>query len=141
MNGPNTVKSYKKILIPFYRRLSKKHPWIKFECEGDNAPGHTANVAINYLKKNKINHTQYGGSPKKQKGGHPANSPDIFCIERVFSVWHDKVANRNPQTVEDLVKIATEEWDKIPLQLIRNCIKHTAKGIIWVRNNDGKQFR
>lgn len=54
---------------------------------------------------------------------YPSNSPDLNPIENVWSFWKDKIRARNPQTLEELEDYAYEEWARIPLDYLRNCIR------------------
>ncbi len=53
----------------------------------------------------------------------PPYSPDFNIIESLWAIWKDKVRARTPQTLEDLKRVALEEWRKITLEDIRSLYK------------------
>ena len=62
------------------------------------------------------------------------NSPDMNPIELVFGYWHSKVTSRNPRNIDELISICKEEWNAIPLKVVRNSIKRVIKVMKWVMN-------
>ena len=53
---------------------------------------------------------------------NPPNSPDIsYPIENLWGYLKPKIKKRNPKNVEELKKIAVEEWNSIPIKIIRKC--------------------
>ena len=77
-----------------------------------------------WLEENHINCVPYGGKPIQIPCGYPPNSLDLNPIENVFAYCHDHVVKRNPKNTSKLIEIVKQEWNKIPLTVIRNCIKH-----------------
>lgn len=53
----------------------------------------------------------------------PPNSPDINVIENVWSIWKTKVAERGPNTRDELRTIAAQEWRNLPVETIRCLIR------------------
>ncbi|GFS86193.1 transposable element Tcb2 transposase [Trichonephila clavipes] len=53
----------------------------------------------------------------------PARSPDLNPIENVWDALGRQVAGRNyhPTNKNTLIRALTEEWDKLPQQLLDNC--------------------
>ena len=80
---------------------------------------------------------KYGGKPNKIVNGYPPSSPDLNPIENIFSVWDHNVKKRNPKNVNELIEIVKQEWSKISLTIIRNCIKRLPKVMEWVDTNNG----
>ncbi|GFY05062.1 transposable element Tc3 transposase [Trichonephila clavipes] len=55
----------------------------------------------------------------------PARSPDLNPIENVFESLGRQVAGRNypPTNKNTLIRALTEEWDKLPQQLLDNVVQ------------------
>ncbi|GFV71111.1 transposable element Tcb2 transposase [Trichonephila clavipes] len=55
----------------------------------------------------------------------PARSPDLNLIERVWDALGRQVAGRNypPTNRNTLIHVLTEEWDKLPQQLLDNVVQ------------------
>jgi hypothetical protein len=49
----------------------------------------------------------------------PTYSPDLNIIENMWSVLKTRVANRAPQTKNDIIEIAFDKWANIQLEDIR----------------------
>ena len=140
MNTESCIESYKKILKPLTNDLRAKYPDIEFMWEADCASSHRSKKSRKWVAENGFQHAKFGGSPLLEPGGHPASSPDIFPIEKLFNILQYNVSLRNPTNVEDLMKVAREEWAKIPMSTVRKAIVHCAKGIVWVRENNGEEW-
>ncbi|GFY33960.1 uncharacterized protein TNCV_4596681 [Trichonephila clavipes] len=56
----------------------------------------------------------------------PARSPDLSPIENVWDALGRQVAGRNypPTNKNTLIRALTEEWDKLPQQLLDNVVQH-----------------
>jgi len=54
----------------------------------------------------------------------PPNSPDLNPIERVWGLWKDRIRNRNPRTMVQLINFANEEWMNLTPQDIQNYIRN-----------------
>jgi len=50
----------------------------------------------------------------------PTYSPDLNIIESLWAKWKDQIRGRAPRTLEDLKRMALEEWANISLDYIRN---------------------
>ncbi|GFS80214.1 peptidyl-prolyl cis-trans isomerase FKBP8 [Trichonephila clavipes] len=61
----------------------------------------------------------------------PARSPDLNPIENVYDVLGRKVAGRNypPTNKNTLIRALTEEWDKLPQQLLDNVVQSMCSGM------------
>ncbi|GFW26654.1 transposable element Tcb2 transposase [Trichonephila clavipes] len=55
----------------------------------------------------------------------PARSPDLNPIENVWMLWGRQAAGRNypPTNKNTLIRVLTEEWDKLPQQLLDNVVQ------------------
>ncbi|GFU79313.1 transposable element Tcb2 transposase [Trichonephila clavipes] len=60
----------------------------------------------------------------------PARSPDLNSIENVWDALGRKVAGRNypPTNKNTLIRALTEEWDKLPQQLLDNVVQSMRHG-------------
>jgi transposase len=74
---------------------------------------HTAKVVQKTIKK----------SPIQAIDRWPSHSPDLNWQENVWEMFMQGVRERNPITFEGLKKVMEEEWEKIPMTHIRNCIR------------------
>ena len=51
----------------------------------------------------------------------PPNSPDLaFPIEDLWAIIKPRVKRREPKSKEELKKFILQEWNSVPLSLIRN---------------------
>ncbi|GFV17625.1 hypothetical protein TNCV_4406611 [Trichonephila clavipes] len=60
----------------------------------------------------------------------PARSPDLNPIENVWDALGRQVAGRNypPTNKNTLIRALTEEWDKLPQQLLDNVVQSMTGG-------------
>ncbi|GFS56501.1 transposable element Tcb1 transposase [Trichonephila clavipes] len=61
----------------------------------------------------------------------PARSPDLNPIENVWDVLGRQVAGRNypPTNKNTLIRAITEEWDKLPQQLLDNVVQSMVRRV------------
>ncbi|GFT05719.1 transposable element Tcb2 transposase [Trichonephila clavipes] len=61
----------------------------------------------------------------------PARSPDLNAIENVWDALGRQVAGRNypPTNKNPLIRALTEEWDKLPQQLLDNVVQSMVRGV------------
>ncbi|GFV17179.1 transposable element Tc1 transposase [Trichonephila clavipes] len=80
----------------------------------DNATCHRTLAVQDYLDSEGIQHLVW-----------PACSPDLNPIENVWDALGRKVADRNypPTNKNTLIRALTEEWDKLPQQLLDNVVQ------------------
>jgi transposase len=88
---------------------SKRNPpvWLQ-----DRDGMHTATVVQNYLKKSPLIPLQHW----------PSHSPDLNWQENVWEMVEQGVRKRNPTTIRGLKRVVEEEWGKIDIAKIRNCV-------------------
>jgi len=97
----------------------------------DNATPHGTKDVINTKANLKL----------KKLLDYPANSPDLNPLESLWSYWKTKVKNREPSSLEELEVYAYEEWEKIPLDLIRNYIKSMPNRLSAIIANEGQHTK
>ena len=76
----------------------------------DGASAHRSSSTKKYFAENYIRMLQ----PR------PAQSPDLSVIENLWQVLKEKVSLRKPTNLENLWKVAVEEWNQIPREQIRS---------------------
>ena len=73
----------------------------------DNALSHRAKTVKKYFSENHIKIL-----------GWPVYSPDLNPIENHWLLLKKNVSKRCPRTTSELIKIAKEEWEKIPIKYV-----------------------
>ncbi|GFY14381.1 transposable element Tcb2 transposase [Trichonephila clavipes] len=112
-NGTMTGQRYiDEVLLP-HVRLFRGAVGGKFVFMDDNAPCHGTLAVQDCLESEGI-----------QRLVWPAHSPDLNPIENVWDSLGRQVAGRNyPLTNKNtLIRALTEEWDKLPQQLLDNVV-------------------
>ncbi|GFY00410.1 transposable element Tcb2 transposase [Trichonephila clavipes] len=71
----------------------------------------------------------------------PAHSPDLNPIENVWDALGRQVAGRNypPTNKNTLIRALTEEWDKLPQQLLDNVVQRI-EVLVGITFQDGDRF-
>lgn len=116
IDGTVTAASYITLL------REKILPWIRRQRKGnlifqqDNAPAHTARATTQFFAEEKVDVLDW-----------PSNSPDLNPIENIWGILKRNVDKRRPQTLNDLISIAKEEWKKISLSTVKACIDSMPK--------------
>ncbi|GFV25150.1 transposable element Tc1 transposase [Trichonephila clavipes] len=61
----------------------------------------------------------------------PVRSPDLNPIENVWDALGRQVAGRNypPRNKSTLIRALTEEWDKLPQQLLDNVVQSMVRRV------------
>ncbi|GFW08337.1 transposable element Tc3 transposase [Trichonephila clavipes] len=61
----------------------------------------------------------------------PARSPDLNPIENVWDALRRQVAGRTypPTNKNTLIRVLTEEWDKLPQQLLDNVVQRMVRRV------------
>ncbi|GFU65771.1 transposable element Tcb2 transposase [Trichonephila clavipes] len=113
-NGTMTGQRYMdEVLLP-HVRLFRGAVGDKFVFMDDNATCHRTLAVQDCLDSEGI-----------QRLVWPARSPDLNPIENVWDALGRQVAGRNyPPTIKNtLIRALTEEWDKLPQQLLDNIVQ------------------
>lgn len=80
----------------------------------DGARSHVSKKTLSYLDRKMVNYIR----------GWPPYSPDWNAIERVWADLQNRIGARCPMSVDELIEVATDEWNKLPQQLIDNHCEH-----------------
>lgn len=80
----------------------------------DGARSHASKKVTAYLSRKKVAVLE----------GWPPYSPELNAIERMWHVLQSRVGARCPMTLEELTSAATEEWKKIPMDVINAQCSH-----------------
>ncbi|GFX16656.1 transposable element Tcb2 transposase [Trichonephila clavipes] len=113
-NGTMTGQRYiDEVLLP-HVRLFRGAVGDKFVFMVDNATCHRTLAVQDSLDSEGI-----------QRLVRPARSPDLNPIENVWDALERQVAGRNypPTNKNTLIRALTEEWDKLPQQLLDNVVQ------------------
>jgi hypothetical protein len=90
----------------------------------DNAPPHTSHYTIKELNNRGIQILQRW----------PPYSPDLNIIEVVWAIMKRRVANRSPQTLNELRAIIQEVWDNFSYSTMNsliNSMQSRLEKVIW----------
>ncbi|GFW91082.1 transposable element Tcb2 transposase [Trichonephila clavipes] len=107
------------VLLP-HVRLFRGAVGEKFVFLDDNATCHRTLAVQDCLDSEGIQHLVW-----------PARSPDLNPIENVWNALGRQVAGRNypPTTKNTLICALTEEWDKLPQQLLDNVVQSMVRRV------------
>ncbi|GFW34172.1 transposable element Tcb2 transposase [Trichonephila clavipes] len=120
-NGTVTGQRYiDEVLLP-HVRLVHGAVGDKFVFMDDNATCHRTLAVQDCLDSEGIQHLVW-----------PARSPDLNPIENVWDALGRQVAGRNypPTKKNTLIRALTEEWDKLPQQLLDNVVQSSEHSAI-----------
>ncbi|GFV82729.1 transposable element Tcb2 transposase [Trichonephila clavipes] len=119
-NGTMTSQRYiDEVLLP-HVRLFRGAVGDKFVFMEDNATCHRTLAVQDCLDSESI-----------QRLVWPARSPDLNPIEKVWDALGRQVAGRNypPTNKNTLIRALTEEWDKLPQQLLDNVVQSMVRRV------------
>ncbi|GFU66453.1 transposable element Tc1 transposase [Trichonephila clavipes] len=119
-NGTMTGQRYiDEVLLP-HVRLFRGAVGDKFVFMDDNATCHRTLAVQDCLDSEGI-----------QRFVWPARSSDIKPIENVWDALERQVAGRNypPINKNTLIRALTEEWDKLPQQLLDNVVQSMVRRV------------
>ena len=121
-----------KDLIPQMNRLAKRQEYLFMQ---DGARSHTARLTVTMLDKQK--------QLKLLKPEYwPANSPDLNPVD--YCVWgileRNVYRGRKITNIDQLKAAIVEEWDKLPQDVIDNCINDFKKRLKLVVENEGRHI-
>ncbi|GFX69030.1 transposable element Tcb2 transposase [Trichonephila clavipes] len=114
-NGTMTGQRYiDEVLLP-HVRLFRVAVGDKFVFMDDNATGHRTLAVQDCLDREGI-----------QRLVWPTRSPDLNPIENMWDALGRQVAGRNypPTNKNTFIRALTEEWDKLPQQLLGNVVQN-----------------
>ncbi|GFX00068.1 transposable element Tcb2 transposase [Trichonephila clavipes] len=111
-------RSIDEVLLPNVRLFRDK--FDKFVFMDDNATCHRTLAVQDCLDSEGI-----------QRLVWPARSPDLNPIENVWDALGRQVAGRNypPTNKNTLIRALTEEWDKLPQQLLDNVVQSMVRRV------------
>ena len=113
INGNLSAQRYRDgILAPVVIPYVKANPNVIFQQ--DNARPHTARLTTQYLQANNVDVMEW-----------PSKSPDLSPIEQVWGLLDRRVRQRpvQPQTLRQLQHALVQEWNNIPMNVIRRYIR------------------
>ncbi|GFU76876.1 transposable element Tcb2 transposase [Trichonephila clavipes] len=119
-NGTTTGQRYiDEVLLP-HVRLLRGAVGDKFVFMDDNATCHRTLAVKDCLDSEGI-----------QRLVWPARSPDLNPIENMWDALGRQVAGRNypPTNKNTLIRALTEEWDKLPQQLLDNVVQSMVRRV------------
>ncbi|GFW26579.1 transposable element Tcb2 transposase [Trichonephila clavipes] len=119
-NGTMTGQRYiDEVLLP-HVRLFRGAVGDKFVFMDDNATCHRTLAVQDFLDREGI-----------QRLVWPARSPDLNSIENVWDALERQVGGRNypPTNKNALIRALTEEWDKLPQQLLDNVVQSMVRHV------------
>ncbi|GFX88103.1 transposable element Tcb1 transposase [Trichonephila clavipes] len=119
-NGTMTGQRYiDEVLLP-HVRLFRGAVGDKFVFMDDNATCHRTLAVQDCLDSEGIQRLLW-----------PARSPDLNPIENVWDALGRQVAGRNypPTNKSTLIRALTEEWDKLPQQLLDNIVQSMVRRV------------
>ena len=94
-------------LLRLYPKKRRPPVWLQ-----DREGFHTAAVVQNYLQE----------SPIIPINAWPSHSPDLNWQENVWEMLEQRVRLRCPTIIKGLKKVVKEEWEKVDMASIRNCV-------------------
>ena len=126
LNGDRYASILDDVLSEMTGSVFKKRKWFVVQ---DATPLHFTPAVMAVFKEHHVSVIP--------KAKWPGYSADLNPIENVWSVLKDKVAARMPSSKSDLVQFASEEWDKLPQDLVKNCILSMRDRMQSVIHNKG----
>ena len=93
---------YIELLEEYILKTKAKLRVTSFRLQDDNSSIHRAKEVNLFKSRNNITTLNW-----------PANSPDLNPIEEIWSLWKAKVHRRECQDLDQLKRVAFEEWEKI----------------------------
>ncbi|CAF0980587.1 unnamed protein product, partial [Brachionus calyciflorus] len=110
-------------LLPSMDLLRQEKPFI---FQQDNAPCHRAKLVKDWFQEQNIEVLAW-----------PANSPDLNCIENLWS-WLDKeIAKLEPRSLDELKEIVPNILNNVPKSILENLIDSMSNRINECLKNKG----
>lgn len=109
--------------LPFARASVLDFIWMD-----DNAPPHRARTVRDFMQAEGVHCMVW-----------PPNSPDLNPIEKLWDMLRCAVTRRNPRpaNIADLCAALGEEWDNIPMYIVRNLIRSMRNRCLAVIQTNG----
>jgi transposase len=123
VNAKEYVKCLKETLIDKMDNLYGTSNWRLMQ---DNARVHTASYTKEFFIKNDI-----------KVINHPPYSPDLNPIEKIWAYLKKKVMIKAYNNLDEGIDKVTDEWYKIPNEMIQNLIDCHLKRVQEVLQLDG----
>jgi transposase len=99
---------------------------IQSVFQQDNAPCHRAKTVEKWFTDNKITKLTW-----------PANSPDLNCIENLWSWLDSQISKANPQNLDQLKSCVVNHLENVPKSIIENLIDSMPNRINECLKNKG----
>lgn len=100
----------------------------QFYFEQDGATAHRAKKTLNWIHSQKVNVIE----------DWPANSPDLTCIEQVWSLLEQRIRKYQIKNLSDLYSALVKEWYLIPQNQLDRLISSTPDRFMLCINENGK---
>ena len=100
----------------------------QFYFEQDRAPAHRAKKTFDWIKSQNVDLIE----------DWPPNSPDLTCIEQVWSLLEQRIRKYQIKNLEDLYSALVKEWYLIPQNQLDKLISSTPDRFNLCINENGK---
>jgi transposase len=110
IEGSVDADKYQEII---YEYLVKTHLNDDKEILQDGAPAHTSQDTDEFLDTHGIDIIQ-----------NPPSSPELNPIEKVWSWMTQQIGNHTVESLEEMIELVKQYWQKCPQTLINNWVKH-----------------
>jgi hypothetical protein len=115
-NGNVNQESYRKILEEsgIIQAMNETYGVKQWIFQQDGASSHTAKDTMKFIRERCLtlpDHLHW-----------PAHSPDLNCIEPLWSILKARTDTTKCKTSEDLFQAAAAAWDLIPQETVNNCL-------------------
>jgi len=129
VSGTMNAQGYQGMLAEHFLPWFHRQHMGRLTFQQDNAPPHTAKTTKRFFLDNNIDVIPW-----------PASSPDLNPIENLWAILKVRVDRRKPKNREELIAFAEEEWERIDIAIVRNCINSMACRIEEVIQKNGEKI-